>query len=69
MVRLYTDSDPVPEQELGAGESTSLRSTETIIVEVENLTEVIIHYNGEMIQPLGDQEFPRRLVFIRDAEE
>jgi cytoskeletal protein RodZ len=68
-VRLHSESNPQPEQTLEAGESTSLRSTETIIVEVENLTEVVIYYNGEMIHPLGDQEFPRRLVFVRDAEE
>ena len=68
-IRLHTESEPQPAQRLGAGESTSLRSSETIIVEVDKLTDVVIHYNGEMIQPLGDQEFPRRLVFIRDAEE
>lgn len=68
-IRLHTESDPKPAQLLEAGKSTSLVSSETIIVEVDKLTDVVIHYNDEMIQPLGDQEFPRRLVFIRDAEE
>lgn len=68
-VSLYAESDPQPEQRLDAGESLTLRSTDTIVVEVESLQEVIIHYNGEKFFPLGELEFRRRLLFIRDAEE
>ena len=68
-VSLYAESDPQPSQLLDAGESVTLRSTDTIVVEVDSLHEVTIHYNGEIFHPLGELEFRRRLVFIRDAEE
>ena len=68
-VRLHAESDPQPSFELNAGESTSLSSEETIIVELGKLTDVIIHYNDDMIVPLGPQQSPRRLVFIKDTQE
>ena len=68
-VRLHTESEPQPAFELEAGESTSLSSEETIVVELGKLTDVVIHYNDDMIVPLGPQQSPRRLVFVQDEQE
>jgi transcriptional regulator with XRE-family HTH domain len=51
---------------LPAGEIIDLEGREQIEVFATDLTTILITYNGERIEPLGNLSKPRRLVFVQD---
>ena len=64
--RLRTSVDGVESfrGRLPARESIDLEGSEKIEVWAEDLTNVLLHYNGERIEPLGNISNGRKLVFI-----
>ncbi len=65
-VQVETDNSTHHNGTLSAGGTVDVESALPIVVEVEDLTRVVIHHNGDRIEPLHNLSAPRRLVFVPD---
>jgi cytoskeletal protein RodZ len=54
---------------LEAGEAVDVESEETVILEIADLTQVVVHQNGARIEPLHNLSKGRRLVFLADGQD
>lgn len=63
-VMVETDNSYHHNGTLEGGEAVAVESLLPITVEVSDLTRVVIHHNGDRIEPLHNLSHPRRLVFI-----
>lgn len=66
-LRVVTDGRIAFDDVLSAGKTLTFSANDRLEVDPADLRTVVVHYNGERIDPLGNVSHPRRLVFIHDA--
>jgi hypothetical protein len=60
-----TVDEGAPEQiVLAPGETREVKGTGRVVVDAPDLTRVVLTYNGEKVEPLGNLSHRRRLVFL-----
>ena len=65
-VAVIVDGSPQFEGVLVGGQKMAFEGRAKIEVMLQAVGDVSLHFNGEKIMPLGNQDEPRRLVFIDD---
>lgn len=66
-VKVETTEGTVRKGVLPGGKSVEVDSDGPITVEVSDLTRVVVHYNGDRIEPLHNLSQGRRLVFVPEG--
>jgi hypothetical protein len=64
-IALVSDGHPVRSGKLEAREVIEVEGEDRISLEVQDLTHVVLSFNGERIEPLHNLNHPRRLVFMQ----
>ena len=65
-LKVILDGAPAFDGWLEPGEAHDFLGEERVAIEVDDLTNLTIAYDGQRVDPLGNLAHPRRLVFLRD---
>ncbi|MAY81523.1 MAG: hypothetical protein CL930_12150 [Deltaproteobacteria bacterium] len=68
-VKAVTDGNIVFDSTLAGSTTKEFNAVRKLEIEVSDLTRVLMHYNDERLEPLGNLSRGRRLVFLHEAVE
>ena len=68
-IRVAVDGGQAIDREVASKEVLDYQAERSIEVDLKAVDDVRVFWNGELIQPQGQQRAPRRLVFVDDVAE